>query len=123
MTTLDMDNLVVDGRLNLTPELSARLGVPNGVECWRYILARAASDPEGFCADMRNMDNSSIHFLLTLFDQLEGIARRNPGLILPITLDADLHALLDDVRRNVRAEASRRGVTLVPWATAEGVRQ
>src|SRR5690606_5031028 len=108
------DNLVVDGRLNLTPELSARLGIPNGTEFWRYNLVRGAMDPEGYSAAMRNMDNAAIHLLLTMFDQIETVARRNPGIIVPIQYDAELHSILDDLRARVRAEASRRGVTLVP---------
>ncbi len=111
------DALVVGGRLNLTPEMSARLGIPNGTEFWRYNLVRGALDPEGYSAAMLSMDNTAIHYLLTMFNNIEAIVRRNPGLIVPAEHEDDLHAILDDLRRRVLAEASRRGVTLVPWST------
>jgi hypothetical protein len=115
MSITDTDNLVVNGRLNLTPEMAARLGVPNGTELWRYNLVRGMLDPDGYSNALRIMNNAALHLLLTMFDQIEVVARRNPGIIVPVQYDDELHVILDDLRARVRAEASYRGVTLVPW--------
>jgi hypothetical protein len=119
MYSADGGPLVRDGRLNLAPEVAKRLGIPANLEAWRYEIARGAADPEGYARALKQAGNAELHASCTMLDAVEVVARRNPGLIIPLHLDADFHSLLDDLRARVRAEASARGLMLVPWSSAQ----
>jgi hypothetical protein len=111
--------LVRDGRLNLAPEVAKRLGIPANLEAWRYEIARGAADPEAYGRALKQADSTGLHASSTMLDAVEVVARRNPGTIVPLHLDAEFHAILYDLRARVRAEASARGLTLVPWSSAQ----
>lgn len=114
---------VENGRIYMPDVLSAQLGIPNGIEFWRYNLARASADPHGYARAMATMSAEDLHFLLTLYDNLELIVRRHPGLIVPMHLTDDLHGILDRVRADIRSEAAHRNLNLIPWSAAPGASQ
>lgn len=111
--------IVRNGRLNLAPEVAERLGIPANLEAWRYEIARGAADPQGYANALKQAGNAELHASSSMLDQVEAVARRNPGVIVPLHLDADFHAILDNLRALIRAEAAARGVTLVPWPASQ----
>lgn len=114
---------VVAGRLCMSPAASAQLGVPNGIEFWRYNLHRAAADPRDYALALSRMANKDLHYLLTMYDNIELVARRHPGLLVPQHLDDRLHEVLDQVRQDIRSEAALRGVMLVTELSTGVTRQ